>query len=166
MRTRISYLIVMGIFLMAWATAQTPSTTVVLKISGEVERPLNLTMADLSKLSRRTVRAKDHDGKETEFSGVRLSDVLQLAGVKFGEEMRGKNLSLYLLAEAADNYRAVYALPELDAAFTDKMILLADQRDGKPLSEKEGPLRIVVPDEKRQGRWVRQVVSLVIKRAS
>jgi hypothetical protein len=45
-------------------------------------------------------------------------------------------------------------------------LLLADQRDGKPLSEKEGPLRLVVPDEKREGRWVRQVISLKVQRAN
>jgi hypothetical protein len=39
-------------------------------------------------------------------------------------------------------------------------------RDGKPLSETEGPLRIVVPHDKRQARWVRQVTSLTICQAS
>ncbi len=92
-------------------------------------------------------------------------EVLKLAGVKFGEDLRGKSLALYLLVEAADGYRAVFALPELDPASTDKMVLLADKHDGKSLDDKEGPLRIVVPDEKRQARWVRQVTSLVIKRA-
>ncbi len=79
--------------------------------------------------------------------------------------MRGKNLALYLVVEAADNYRAVFALPELDPAFTERIVLLADRRDDKPLSAAEGALRVVVPDEKRQARWVRQVTSLVIRRA-
>src|SRR5713226_4105039 len=70
------------------------------------------------------------------------------------------DLALFLVVGAADGYHAVFALPELDHAFTDRIIILADRRDGKPLAEKEGPLRIVVPDEKREARWVRQVVSL------
>ena len=41
------------------------------------------------------------------------------------------------------------ALPEIDPAFTTKPILLALLRDGKPLDEKEGPYRIVIPAEKR-----------------
>ena len=136
-----------------------------LSISGEIERPLKLTAADLAKLPRLTVNAKDHDGKAVTFEGVELGEVLKLAGVKFGEEMRGKSLALFLVVDAADNYRAVFALPELDHAFTDRVILLADKRDGKALAASEGPLRIVVPDEKRQGRWVRQVISLSIRRA-
>ena len=75
------------------------------------------------------------------------------------------DLALFLVFGAADGYHAVFALPELDHAFTDRIIILADRRDGKPLAEKEGPLRIVVPDEKREARWVRQVVSLTIRHA-
>ncbi len=147
-------------------TTQPAALAISLSVSGEVEKPLKLTAADLAKLPHRSVRAKGHDGKEAEFEGVLLVEILKLAGVKFGEELRGKNLALYLVAEAADGYRAVYALPELDPAFTDKLILLAEKRDGKALDSKEGPLRIVVSDEKRQGRWVRQVTSLIIKRSS
>src|SRR5262249_38906696 len=96
---------------------------------------------------------------------VELSEILKLAGVKSGEALRGKELALFLIADAADGYRAVFALAELDHAFTDRILIVADKRDGKPLAEKEGPLRLVVPDEKRQARWVRQLTSLTIRRA-
>jgi hypothetical protein len=61
--------------------------------------------------------------------------------------------------EAADGYNVVFALPELDPAFNDKQIVLAFSKDGKPLDEKEGPFRIVIPEEKRMARWVRQVTT-------
>ncbi len=152
------------LLLAAVANVQT-TPTISLSVSGEVEKPLKLTAADLARLPHTSFRATGHDGKETAFEGVQVIQVLMLAGVKFGEDLRGKNLALYLLVEAADGYRAVFALPELDPAYTDKLILLADKRDGKSLDDKEGPLRIVVPSEKRQARWVRQVTGLVIKRA-
>jgi Oxidoreductase molybdopterin binding domain len=97
-----------------------------------------------------------------EFEGVSLRSVLEKGGVSFGESMKGKRLANCLLVEAADGYRAVIALPEMDPAFTDKQIVLAFLRDGKPLSEKEGPYRVVIPDEKRMARWVRQVTTLKI----
>jgi len=146
-------------------TPQASAPEISLSVSGEVERPLKLTAADLGKLPRRSVRAKDHDGKESEFEGSPLVEVLKLAGVKFGEGLRGKNLALYLVVEASDGYRAVYALPELDPAYTDKVVMLVDKHDGKALDAKEGPLRIVAPDEKMHARWVRQVTGLVIRRA-
>jgi DMSO/TMAO reductase YedYZ molybdopterin-dependent catalytic subunit len=142
-----------------------PSNAILLTISGEVSTPLKLTAADLANLPHRSLRAKAHDGKEASFDGIELSDVLKLAGVKFGEPLRGKDLALFLVVSAGDGYRAVFALPELDHAFTDRIVILVDRRDGKPLALKEGALRIVVPDEKREARWVRQVVSLTIRRA-
>jgi hypothetical protein len=67
-----------------------------------------------------------------------------------------------LLVEAADAYRVVIALPEIDDAFTDKQFVQAFLKDGKPLDDKEGPYRIVIPSEKRMARWVRQVTALKI----
>lgn len=156
-------------FLAGLASAQAKPNNVPaisLSVTGEVEKPLKLSASDLSKLPHRSIRAKGHDGQKSEFEGVPVVEILKLAGVKFGEDLRSKSLALYLVVEAVDGYRAVYALPELDPAFTDKLILLVEKRDGKLLDSKEGPLRIVVPDEKRQGRWVRQVVGLVVKRSS
>jgi len=137
----------------------------VLSVSGEVARTLKLNASDLAKLPRQTVNAKDHDGKAAIFEGVALVDVLRLAGVEFGDKLRGKNLALFLVVDASDGYRAVFALPELDPAFADQAIILAHSRDGKPLPEAEGPWRIIVSKEKRQARWVRKVVAFTIGRA-
>jgi hypothetical protein len=134
-------------------------------VGGDVPRPFELTTAEFAQLPRQTVRAKGHDGKEAEFAGVPLIELLKTAGVKFGQNLRGPALATYLVVEAADGYRAVFALPEPDPAFTDRVILLADRRDGKPLDEREGPLRIIVPGEKRPARWVRQVVALKVGRS-
>jgi DMSO/TMAO reductase YedYZ molybdopterin-dependent catalytic subunit len=160
------FLIVLGstVVFAQTGTASQPNA-VLLTVSGEVATPLKLTAPDLAKLPRRTLHAKAHDGKDAMFEGIELGDVLKLAGVKFGEQLRGKDLALFLIVGASDGYHAVFALPELDHAFTDRIIILADRRDDKPLAEQEGPLRIVVPDEKREGRWVRQVVTLTIRRA-
>jgi len=121
-----------------------------------------LGLADLEALPHVKVTASEHGSPPVNFEGVTLKSVLEKAGVTFGESMKGKRLTNCLLVEAADGYRAVIALPELDPAFTDKQTLLAFLRDGKPLSEKEGPYRIVIPEEKRMARWVRQVTTLRI----
>lgn len=136
-----------------------------LTLGGEVERPLKLSLADLGKLPRQTVQAKGHDGKDSKYEGVALSEVLRMAGVKSGKELKGKLLATYLLVEASDGYQVVFALPELDPAFTNQTILLANRRDDAALPPSAGPLQIIVPDEKQHSRWVRQVKSLTIRRA-
>jgi hypothetical protein len=120
-------------------------------------------------LARADVEALPHtkvttsvSGSSTTFEGVLLRALLEKAGVGFGETLKGKRLTSCLLVEAPDGYRVVFALPELDPAFTDKQVLLAFLKDGKGLDDKEGPYRIVVPDEKRMARWVRQVTTLKI----
>ncbi|HKF02042.1 MAG TPA: molybdopterin-dependent oxidoreductase [Candidatus Sulfotelmatobacter sp.] len=121
-----------------------------------------LSRADLEALPHVKVTASDHSSLAVSFEGVTVRSVLEKAGVTFGESLKGKRLASCLLVEAADGYRAVIALPELDPAFAERQILLALMRDGKPLPEKEGPYRIVIPDEKRMARWVKQVTTLKI----
>jgi hypothetical protein len=99
------------------------------------------------------------------FEGVALVELLQRAGVPLGKELRGDRMMTYVVIGAADGYRVVFALPELDPAFNDRLILLADRRDQQPLPPGEGPLRLIVPGEKRQARWVRQVTAVSIHRA-
>jgi hypothetical protein len=120
-----------------------------------------LTKADIEALPHLKVTAGSA-GDPATYEGVALRSVLEKGGIAFGETLRGKALASCLLVEAADGYRVVFALPELDPAFTDKQIDLVFLKDGKPLDGKQGPYRIVIPDEKRMARWVRQVTTLKI----
>jgi hypothetical protein len=134
-------------------------------VRDEQGRETRVSMGEIVKLPRASVRAKDEKGKEAVSEGTPLHEILKAAGVNLGEAIRGAVLANYLLVEAIDGYRVVFTLPEIDPAFTDLMFLLADRRDGQPLSEFEGRLRIVVPHEKRHARWVRKVVILTVQRA-
>jgi hypothetical protein len=116
-------------------------------------------------LNRQTVDVTEEDGTAAHFEGVALGDVLVKHGVALGRALRGSALAHYVIVKAADGYRAVYALPELDASFNDRVVLLADRRNGAPLDAKSGPFRIVVPGEKHQARWVRQVTEIDVESA-
>ena len=132
-----------------------------LEVRAETGKQTVLTKADIEALPHVKVTTSA-SGTSATFEGVSLKAVLQRGGVEFRETMKGKRLASCLLVEAADGYRVIIALPELDEAFTDKQFLLAFLKDGKPLDDKEGPYRIVIPDEKRMARWVRQVRVLKI----
>lgn len=137
-----------------------------LLINGDVPDTMVVGPADLARLKQHSVKTKNSDGKTSVYKGPMLIDVLKLAGLAFGETMKGPRLASYLLVTCRDNYKVVIALPELDPAFTDKVILVATLKDGKPLPQSEGPLRIVIPNEKRQARWARQLQTLTIMRQS
>lgn len=137
-----------------------------LSVTGEIKASLKLTLAELKAMPSETVTAKDHDGTTASYEGVPLHAILSRAGAPQGESLRGEELRLCVLVKAADGYQAVFALAELDPLFTDRQALLAYRRDGVELDAKAGPLRLVIPDEKRQGRWVRQVKELEIVRVN
>jgi hypothetical protein len=130
-------------------------------IQTDAGKQIVLTRADIEALPHTNVTTGAPDTPVT-FAGVSLKAALEKSGVSFGESLRGKRLASCLLVEAADGYRVVFAMPEIDSAFTDKQIVLAFLKNGKSLDEKEGPYRIVVPDEKRMARWIRQVTTLKI----
>lgn len=126
---------------------------------------MRLKTADIAKLPRKELRAKGHDGVESTYSGVELRDILSPAGAKFGKDLKGPAIAQYLIVEAADGYRAVFSLTELEPEFTDKTVILADRRDGKDLGDGSGPWQIISTGEKKHGRWVRQVISLKVRLA-
>jgi len=101
-------------------------------VTGSVAQQLMLTAADLAKMPRATVTTTN-GGIETKYEGVWLHEILKKAGVPLGEELRGKALTTYVLAEAQDGYQVVFSIGELDPAFGDNQILLADNANGKPL---------------------------------
>lgn len=136
---------------------------VVLKVSGEVSTPLQLTLKELATMPHHTVMLDDKSGKQHAYKGVLVADVLTKASAAMGKELRGKNLSKYLVVKCADGYQVVFALAELDSSYTTKEIILADESDGKPLPEARGPLRIVVPNEKKHARSCYQVVEFIVK---
>jgi hypothetical protein len=131
-----------------------------LTVQPEAAKQTVLSRADIEALPHSKITTGAPDSPVT-YDVVTLKAVLERARVTF-DKLSGKRLASCLLVEAADGYRVVIALPELDPGFTDKQIYLAFLKNGKPLDEKEGPYRIVIPDEKRMARWVRQVTTLKI----
>jgi len=136
--------------------------TAALSISGEVTTPLELKLTDLSSFKQINHKVKDRDGKEHEFAGVALIELLEKAGVTTGAKLRGENLAKYLLITAADGYEVLYSLAEIDPEFTDQVVLLATTKDGQRLGTGEGPFRIITPNDKKPARWIREVRSIKV----
>ena len=145
------------------ATNGSAVTPVTVKVTGEVLKPLTLSATDLASMPRTTAVARDKQGVEHSFSGVALADIFKEAGVTTGRQLRGENLAKYVLVTCADNYQVVFSLAELDSSFTDRVVILADQMEGKPLAPGVGPFRIVVPGEKKPARNCFQVTAIAIK---
>jgi hypothetical protein len=149
------------VFLLSLAPIAANGQSSAITVEVEGKPALTLSPENLAKLPRHKAVLNEH-GTEIPYEGALLHDVLERAGAPFGNELRGKALSSYVLATAQDGYQVVYTLTEVDPAFVDSQILVADRRDGKPLGEKEGPFRIVVPGEKKPARSLRMLRQLLV----
>lgn len=137
--------------------AHPPATTARAPVAATVDVPLDAK--SLAALPREQVSATAH-GQVLRCEGVHLRDLLRAARAMPADPLRGADLARYVRVEARDGYRAVFSLPELDPTLGNRRVLLVDRCDGKPLDAKDGPLRLLVPEDSRPARWVRQVQAI------
>jgi hypothetical protein len=134
-------------------------------IQGLDGNKLTYTVEQLRQLPQQSVSmANPHTKATGTFEGVLLIDLLHKAGAPGGDKLRGEELRDYVEVAGSDGYRVVFALAELDPGFQDNAVLVAISGDGKPLDDKQGPVRIVAPQDKRPARSVRMVTSITIRR--
>ncbi|WP_369943442.1 hypothetical protein [Xanthomonas medicagonis] len=117
--------------------------------------------AALGTLPRERVSAQAH-GQPLDCEGVALRAVLQAQHAMPTEPLRGAQLQRRVEVAARDGYAAVFTLAELDPTLGARRVLLVDRCDDKPLAAEDGPLRLIVPQDQRPARWVRQVQSIAV----
>jgi DMSO/TMAO reductase YedYZ molybdopterin-dependent catalytic subunit len=148
--------------------AQTPQPATpappTLTITGDIPTPQTLKAEDLANMPREKGTVTEQDGTTVEYEGVLLREILKRAGAPLGNQLRGKALASYILAKAHDGYEVVFTLGEIDAAFANEQILIADKRDGKPLFGYQGPFRLTIPADKAGARSVRMLETIEVVR--
>ncbi len=124
-------------------------------------RQVSVSREDLRAKPHTTIVVHDaHTNQDETYSGVLLIELLKQVGVPTGHDVRGKALSQYIVATGSDGYKAVLALAEVEPDFHPGEVIVADALDGKPLDAKTGPFRLVVSEDKRPARSVRNLVSI------
>ena len=126
-----------------------------------------LKPSELKALPRTTITVhNEHAKAEETYTGVRVSELLIKMGAPLGRDLRGAALSCYVVASGSDGYQAVVALAELDPSFHTGEVIVADTMNGETLDARSGPFKLVVTEDKRPARWVRNLVSIELKSAN
>ncbi len=162
-RTYFSLILLTGIAATPYAHAQqgVVQSMAMLALTGPGGLHASINAAELQTLPRQTVKVHNaHSGVDESYQGVELSTLLARIQAPLGAKLHGTALALYVVAQGADNYRAVYSLAEVDPAFHSGTVIVADSEDGKPIGPKDGPFKLVNTEDKRPARWVRNLVSL------
>jgi hypothetical protein len=121
---------------------------------------VGVTVTALERLPSHSYELPVGSGEQAKYRCALLADVLTHVGVPMGGALRGARLAEHVRVRARDGYEVVFAIAELDEQFRATPPMLCYARDGQALVDDEGPLRLIVPDDKKHGRWVRQVERL------
>jgi hypothetical protein len=122
--------------------------------------PVTLSLAEFRSLPHVSIKLHNpHTDADETYSGVPLAALLAKVNAPLGENSRGKALANFVVASGSDGYSVVVSLAELDPSFHNGQILAADARDGQPLGD-SGPFRLIISEDKRPARWVRNLVSI------
>ncbi len=120
-----------------------------------------LKAADLQAMTHTTVTVHNpHTEADETYAGVRVAEIFSKLGVTLG---KGLDLNSYLIASGSDGYSVVLAMAEADPSFHPGDVMVADSMNGHPMDAKSGPFKLVVTEDKRPARSVRNLVSLVLK---
>ena len=150
------------------AKSGTPSTS--LHISGAVKKP-----TDFSVVALRQMTGQD-SGKMPvvcasgatvatvkNFRGVRLTDVLDRVGIDIKGHKDGR--SMVVIARATDGYVVTFSWSELYNTPIGDGVLVAYEKDGKPLEPGEGQLLLISGKDIKTGpRHVRWLSEIEVKR--
>ncbi|MGW1890552.1 molybdopterin-dependent oxidoreductase [Streptomyces sp. NPDC002004] len=142
------------------STAQTGTS---LLVTGEVERPALLSVADLRAEWPRHAADVVFDcatsgPRHHTFAGPLLRDVVTTAGPAF-DPRRRKDRSRFLLEiNGEDGHHTVLSWAEIDEDFGDAPILLATELDGEGLDATGSQL--VVPSDRCGARYISKITQI------
>ncbi len=125
-------------------------------------RTIMINPAVRASLPEIRIQATSH-GKTRDYVGIDFRLALKAAGLEPTDSIRGVNLSRVVVAEAADGYRALFSLAELDPTLGNHLVLLTAEPDQR--EQGDGPIvwRLVVPADGRQTRWVWRLNRVVVR---
>lgn len=141
--------------------AKTPSTGLV--IDGKVKHPLRVDADVLRGLPSMRVEVSfqtAHGTEKSSYSGVLLWTLLAQAG-GIDDPEKGAELRHTIDIRGRDGYSIVISTGEIAPDFGGKAAMIAYERDGEKLGS--NGLRVVMPGDKRGGRYVRDVVEIEVK---
>src|SRR5262245_53892183 len=104
----------------------------VLEVNGEVVYPLHLSVPDVREnFTAHTISTtiiNDDGTVNLTFTGARLWDILQTAGLKPDATEKRR-----VMARAADSFRCLLKWHEIDPDVSERLILVAYEQNGAPL---------------------------------
>lgn len=142
------------------ATAPAAATSATVLVKGPEDKA-TVGPTDLRAMRRYSVTVPWGGGHT--YSGAALSELLAEIGAPSEARLHGPPLDQVVIVKGRDGFIAVLAMAETAMSFKGQPVILADEKDGKPLDAKEGPYRLVIGGELKPPRSVWGVVEVELR---
>lgn len=141
-----------------------------ISVTGAVERPLQLRVADLRQFPPQQIgevpmvcQSGANLGKLERLKGVRLRDILEKAAVKAPGHNDVKKM--IIIASASDGYKVVFSWSEIFNSPVGDGVIVFFEKDGQPLADDEGRIAMISSRDLRSGpRHVKWLQSLEVRK--
>ena len=119
------------------------------QVGGHIERPGEWTVARLARDLAGSVETVRYTMKGEEHTArcVPLLALVEAARPRGDAQQKNHRVGFVVVLRARDGYTTSFSLGELSPDLGSKKVWVALDVDGKPLSENEGPVRLLVPGE-------------------
>lgn len=126
------------------------------EVSGDVEKTETWDVPRLEQVFAHQIRTVEytlHD-QPAQARCIPLLALIEHSKPRPATNRRNPLLGFTVVVDGDDGYTACFGLADLLPEFGAKEVLVAIDKDGKPLPSGDRPVRLIVPSEKRPARWV------------
>jgi DMSO/TMAO reductase YedYZ molybdopterin-dependent catalytic subunit len=146
----------------------------VVHVGGDVPKPGDWSAAQVRKELESEVKPLQYagHGQQHESNCVPLISLLKAAGVATelkmgpgaaGPKTKHQELRLIVVVQGSDGYTVCFSLAEMMSDVGNRPVWLALDLDGKPLPiPGEGPMKLIVPDDKKPARAVHSIQTITV----
>jgi hypothetical protein len=142
-----------------------PVASTSLTVTGPDGKTQTYSTEDLRGMAHLTVKVHNaHSNADESYSGVPVSELAKRAEPKLvtGDKPKIKPLMMVLVFGGTDNYHVVLTMCDVDPSCRNGMAIVADQQDGKSITT-DGDFKLIVTEDKKPQRWVRNLSSITLK---
>jgi DMSO/TMAO reductase YedYZ molybdopterin-dependent catalytic subunit len=147
MRSYMRFAILFAVISTAAVTlfAQSPETKIAIR--GDVSKPGSWSVDDIKQKFAKEIQtvqfSSGEDKQQKTATGIPLLSLIKASEIKTEKSIKHHDLSFIVILEARDSLRVVFSLAEIIQQSAQPQVWLVWEMDGKPLSGKEAPLRLV-----------------------
>jgi DMSO/TMAO reductase YedYZ molybdopterin-dependent catalytic subunit len=154
-RNRSAMVVAIVLLAACFVFAQEPTSLVV---RGDVLNPGQWSIEELKTKFPKEIQtvnfSSGKDKAQQTGTGIPLFSLIQAAAPKTEKTPKHYDLSFYVYVEARDSYRVYFSLAELNPQIGNAKAWLLWDVDGKPLTGKEAPFRLVVLSDQGHDRFI------------